>query len=144
ILLTDGNDKPLAAWTLFSGTITQTSVYPREVITAAYMTPGAKKVWFAHNHPSGLPEPSRADEALTIALGKGFGKGLGVDFAGHIIIAGNRAAAFDNVNFDMSAMTRFDIPPKARKFAVPIMERMVRRQSNAPRTAMNGPGLVRD
>jgi DNA repair protein RadC/GNAT superfamily N-acetyltransferase len=144
ILLTDDNDKPVAAWTLFSGTLTQTSVYPREVITAAYMTPGAKKVWFAHNHPSGVPSPSRADEVLTAALGKGFGKGLGVQFAGHVIIAGDQAAAFDNVNFDMQSLTSFKIPPKSRKFAVPLMERMVRRQSNAPRTELTSPGMVRD
>jgi len=52
---------------MFSGTLTQTSVYPREVVVAA-LTHGAAAVLFAHNHPSGLAEPSISDEYLTQAL----------------------------------------------------------------------------
>ena len=52
---------------LFRGTLTQTSVYPREVVKGALMR-NAAAVIFAHNHPSGVAEPSHADEALTRAL----------------------------------------------------------------------------
>ncbi|MGB8856027.1 MAG: DNA repair protein RadC, partial [Burkholderiales bacterium] len=52
---------------LSSGTLTQTSVYPREVVKRALHF-NAAAVIFAHNHPSGVAEPSRADEDLTRAL----------------------------------------------------------------------------
>jgi DNA repair protein RadC len=52
---------------LFFGTLTQTSVYPREVVKRA-LALNAGAVVLAHNHPSGLAEPSRADEYLTQTL----------------------------------------------------------------------------
>ena len=52
---------------MFRGTLSQTSVYPREVVKAA-LKHNAAAVIFAHNHPSGVAEPSRADELLTQAL----------------------------------------------------------------------------
>ena len=52
---------------LFRGTLTQTSVYPREVLIEA-LTRNAAAVILAHNHPSGSAEPSRADQALTQTL----------------------------------------------------------------------------
>lgn len=51
----------------FVGTLTQTSVYPREIARAA-LTLNASAVILAHNHPSGSPEPSRADVTLTLTL----------------------------------------------------------------------------
>ena len=57
----------IACEELFQGTLTQTSVYPREVVKRAlYYNAGA--IVFAHNHPSGVAEPSHADETLTQAL----------------------------------------------------------------------------
>jgi len=52
---------------MFRGTLTQTSVYPREVVKRA-LELNAGAVILSHNHPSGLAEPSRADEFLTSAL----------------------------------------------------------------------------
>lgn len=52
---------------MFTGTLAQTSVYPREVVKAALQA-NAGAVIFTHNHPSGSPEPSRADEYLTSTL----------------------------------------------------------------------------
>ena len=52
---------------MFRGTLAQTSVYPHEVVKAA-LRHNAAAVIFAHNHPSGCCEPSRADELLTVAL----------------------------------------------------------------------------
>lgn len=51
----------------FTGTLTQTSVYPREIVKRALML-NAAAVVLMHNHPSGTPEPSRADELLTQTL----------------------------------------------------------------------------
>ena len=52
---------------MFRGTVTQTSVYPREVVKESLQL-NAAAVILAHNHPSGVPEPSRADEFLTQTL----------------------------------------------------------------------------
>jgi len=66
-LFLDAQNQLIAAEELFSGTLTQTSVYPREVVKQA-LRHNAASVIFAHNHPSGVAEPSRADEHLTQAL----------------------------------------------------------------------------
>jgi DNA repair protein RadC len=66
-LFLDAQNRLLAADDLFQGTLTQTSVYPREVVKRA-LRHNAAAVIFAHNHPSGVAEPSRADELLTRAL----------------------------------------------------------------------------
>ena len=66
-LFLDSQNRLLAAEELFRGTLAQTSVYPREVVKAA-LAHNAAAVIFAHNHPSGVAEPSRADELLTQAL----------------------------------------------------------------------------
>lgn len=66
-LFLDAQNRLLAADELFHGTLTQTSVYPREVLKHA-LRHNAAAVIFAHNHPSGVAEPSRADELLTGTL----------------------------------------------------------------------------
>jgi len=66
-LFLDAQNRLLAAEELFRGTLSQTSVYPREVVKIA-LSLNAAAVVFAHNHPSGVAEPSRADELLTRAL----------------------------------------------------------------------------
>ncbi len=66
-LFVDAQNRLIDVEELFRGTLTQTSVYPREVVKAA-LHHNAAAVIFAHNHPSGLAEPSKADERLTDAL----------------------------------------------------------------------------
>jgi DNA repair protein RadC len=63
----DAQNRLIAGIELFRGTVTQTSVYPREVVKAGLRL-NASAVILAHNHPSGHPEPSRADELLTSEL----------------------------------------------------------------------------
>jgi DNA repair protein RadC len=67
VLFLDGQHRLLALEEMFRGTLTQTSVYPREVVRRA-LALNAGAVILAHNHPSGVAEPSRADEHLTQAL----------------------------------------------------------------------------
>ncbi len=67
VLFLDIQNRCLAFETLFVGTITQTSVYPREVALAA-LHHGAVAVMLAHNHPGGSVQPSLADKALTQTL----------------------------------------------------------------------------
>jgi len=67
VLFLDSQHRLLALEELFRGTLAQTSVYPREVALRA-LHHHAAAVVLAHNHPSGVAEPSRADEQLTRTL----------------------------------------------------------------------------
>ena len=67
VLFLDAQSRLLRLEEMFRGTLTQTSVYPREVVKRA-LEFGAASVILAHNHPSGAAEPSRADEFLTQTL----------------------------------------------------------------------------
>jgi DNA repair protein RadC len=67
VLLLDARNRLIEAVELFRGTLTQTSVYPREVVKLA-LARNAASVILAHNHPSGTSEPSPADELLTRSL----------------------------------------------------------------------------
>lgn len=77
---------------MFRGTLTQTSVYPREVVKRG-MQLNAAAVIFAHNHPSGVTEPSRSDELLTGALKQALSL-IDMRVLDHFIVAGNQAASF--------------------------------------------------
>lgn len=76
----------------FSGTLTQTSVYPREIVKAA-LRMNAAAVIFAHNHPSGVAQPSRSDELLTRNL-KDALELVEVKVLDHFIVAGHQAISF--------------------------------------------------
>ncbi|HSQ72683.1 MAG TPA: DNA repair protein RadC [Rubrivivax sp.] len=67
VMFLDGQHRLLRIEDMFRGTLTQTSVYPREVVKRA-LALNAGAVVLAHNHPSGVAEPSRADEYLTQTL----------------------------------------------------------------------------
>jgi DNA repair protein RadC len=67
VLFLDSQHRLIAMEELFRGTLAQTSVYPREVVLRA-LHHHAAAVVLSHNHPSGVAEPSRADEALTQTL----------------------------------------------------------------------------
>ena len=76
----------------FRGTLTQTSVYPREIVKAA-LARNAAAVIFAHNHPSGVAQPSQADELLTRNLKEALAL-VEVRVLDHFIVAGNQAISF--------------------------------------------------
>jgi DNA repair protein RadC len=77
---------------LFRGTLTQTSVYPREIVKAA-LAANAAAVIFSHNHPSGAAQPSQADELLTRNLKDALAL-VDVKVLDHFIVAGNQAISF--------------------------------------------------
>ena len=83
----DAQNRLIAAEELFRGTLTQTSVYPREVVKAA-LTQNAAAVVFAHNHPSGVAEPSSADTHLTRELKQALAL-VDVKVLDHFIVAGS-------------------------------------------------------
>lgn len=91
-LFLDAQNRLIAAEELFRGTLTQTSVYPREVVKAA-LRYNAGAVIFSHNHPSGVTEPSRADELLTQNLKEALAL-VDVKTLDHFIIAGAAAFSF--------------------------------------------------
>ncbi len=91
-LFLDAQHRVLSVEELFRGTLTQTSVYPREVVKAA-LRANAAAVLFAHNHPSGVAQPSQADEMLTRQLRDALSL-VEVRVLDHFIIAGSETLSF--------------------------------------------------
>lgn len=88
----DAQNRLLAADELFRGTLTQTSVYPREVVKRALALNAAAAI-FAHNHPSGVAEPSRSDELLTGSLKQALAL-VDIRVLDHLIVAGSAMTSF--------------------------------------------------
>ena len=86
VMLLDARHCLIDAVDLFRGTLTQTSVYPREVVKSALLTNAAACVVY-HNHPSGAAEPSTADELLTRTLKDALAL-VDVRVLDHLIVAG--------------------------------------------------------
>jgi DNA repair protein RadC len=84
----DSQNRVVACDELFRGTLAQTSVYPREVVKAA-LAHNAAAVIFSHNHPSGVAEPSRADELLTQALKQALAL-VDIRTLDHFVVAGGQ------------------------------------------------------
>lgn len=89
VLYLDAQHALIAFEELFRGTLTQASVYPREVAVQA-LHHHAAAVVLSHNHPSGGIEPSRADQALTTTLKSALGL-LDVRVLDHLIVGGGRS-----------------------------------------------------
>ena len=88
----DAQHRAIAFEVPFTGTLTQTSVYPREIVKAALRI-NAAAVIFAHNHPSGVAQPSQSDELLTRNLKEALSL-IEVKVLDHFIVAGNQAISF--------------------------------------------------
>ena len=92
VAFVDAQHRLLAFREMFRGTLTQTSVYPREVVKAA-LELNAAAVVLAHNHPSGSVEPSRADELLTQTLKSALAL-VDVRVLDHFIVGDDSAMSF--------------------------------------------------
>ncbi|MEQ1525297.1 MAG: DNA repair protein RadC [Gallionella sp.] len=92
VLFLDTQHRVIATEELFHGTLSQTSVYPREVVKRA-LAHNAAAVILAHNHPSGVAEPSQADQHLTQALKQTLAL-VDVRVLDHFIVAGGRMHSF--------------------------------------------------
>jgi len=88
----DNRHRVIAFEILFTGSIAGASVYPREVVKHA-LKHNACAVIFAHNHPSGVPEPSQADRDITREL-KDALRYVEVRVLDHIIVGGNQTTSF--------------------------------------------------
>lgn len=91
-LYLDAQHHLIDAVELFRGTLTQTSVYPREVVKEALLR-GAAALVVAHNHPSGSAEPSRADEFLTQTLKTSLAL-VDVRLLDHFVVGGESIVSF--------------------------------------------------
>lgn len=91
-LLLDNRHRVLAFEELFRGTIDAASVYPREVVKLA-LARNAAAVILAHNHPSGVAEPSRADELLTRRLRDALAL-VDIRLLDHVVVGDGEAVSF--------------------------------------------------
>ena len=92
VMFLDVQNQLLQFEPMFRGTLSQTSVYPREVVKRA-LAVQASAVILAHNHPSGIAEPSRADEFLTQTLKQAL-QLIDVRVIDHLVVGGDQAISF--------------------------------------------------
>lgn len=92
VLFVDAQNRLIEFREMFRGTLTQSSVYPREVVKEAIAL-NAAAVIFTHNHPSGSVQPSRADEALTQTLKQALGL-IDVRVLDHVIVSAGDTFSF--------------------------------------------------
>lgn len=88
----DNRHRLIASDILFAGTIDGSSVHPREVVKCALRN-NASAVVFSHNHPSGVAEPSQADELITLRLKDALGL-VDIRVLDHLIVGAGRAVSF--------------------------------------------------
>lgn len=92
VLFLDTQNRLLATEEMFSGSLKETSVYPREVLKRT-LHHNAASVIFAHNHPSGIAQQSQADELITKQLKQALDL-VDVHVLDHFIVAGNSTLSF--------------------------------------------------
>ncbi|CAM3717815.1 MULTISPECIES: RadC family protein [Pseudoalteromonas] len=92
VLYLDNQNRLIKDEVLFHGTINAASVYPREVVKAALKYHSAAVI-FAHNHPSGVAEPSEADKLITKKLQQGLAL-VDINVLDHLIVAGSHCISF--------------------------------------------------
>lgn len=92
VIFLDAKNRVIATEILFKGTLTASSVYPREVVKAA-LNQHAAALIFAHNHPSGDPKPSTEDVLITRQLVFAC-RVMGITVHEHLVIGDNRYFSF--------------------------------------------------
>lgn len=106
VIFLNSKNEVIAADTISEGTLTASSVYPREVIQAA-LSHDAAALIFAHNHPSGDPKPSSDDVAITRQLVFA-GKAMGLVVHEHLIIGNNQYYSFADQGYIESMSREFE------------------------------------
>lgn len=96
-MLLNAQNQILDCKQISKGTVTQTAVYPREVVKLA-LEHHASSIILAHNHPSGLPEPSPGDIAMTRALAEALAV-VDIALLDHIIVAGPRTISLHELGY---------------------------------------------
>ncbi len=106
VVFLDAKNRVITTETLFEGTLTASSVYPREVVVAA-LNHHAAALIFAHNHPSGDPEPSAEDVAITRRLVFSC-RVVGIMVHEHLIVGNNRYFSFADQGYIARMNREFD------------------------------------
>jgi len=116
VVFLDAKNRVVATETLFEGTLTASSVYPREVVLAA-LNQHAAALIFAHNHPSGDPQPSREDIAITRQLVFAC-KVVGITVHEHLIIGNNRYFSFADEGYISRMNREYDLQSKTQTISI--------------------------
>ena len=114
------------------GTRDGASVYPIDVVGAIAATEGGTKYWLAHNHPSGVREPSQADKRITEIIEE-HTIGLGVQYQGHVVIGDT---GYSDV---FGGIMDKPIPAYARRNKIAITERRLKRRANSQMRVIASP-----
>jgi hypothetical protein len=122
VAITDSKGKILNVIRHSIGTRDGASVYPIDIVGAIAATKGAKRYWLAHNHPSGVREPSNADQRITETI-QAHTVGMPVRYMGHVIIGDTRYGEA------MGAQPDSPIPAYARRKKVPTTEFKLKRRA---------------
>ncbi|WP_423459976.1 JAB domain-containing protein [Ottowia sp. VDI28] len=133
-IVTDSEGTPLAVVGGFKGALSQTSVYPSTIIGEAVRVPGAARIWFSHNHPSGSPEISAADERVGRNLHDAF-RGTGIQPMGLIAVGNGR--------FSSTSGESGDIGASVAQVRVPVIERELASNSGTPGAFVDAPDTAR-
>jgi DNA repair protein RadC len=120
LLITDKTGKPLQVATHSLGGPASAGFNPGIIIGTAASTPGAANVWFVHNHPSGKSSLSPADISAGGSV-ENLCKAAGLRYMATMAIAGSKYAVMDN---DGSISANIPTPAHARKYTIPLTERM--------------------
>lgn len=113
-IVTDANGTPLAVVGGFKGTIDGASVYPLTLVGEAVRVPGAARIWFSHNHPSGVSRLSQADHNIYDKLANAL-RGSGIEPMGLIAVSGD---GYHATNGWSDAIRK-----PGRELTVPVIER---------------------
>jgi DNA repair protein RadC len=111
VVFLNAKNRVVATETLFEGTLTASSVYPREVVLAA-LNQHAAALIFAHNHPSGDPKPSQEDIAITRQLVFAC-RVVGITVHEHLIIGNNRYFSFADEGYISRMNREYDLQNKS-------------------------------
>src|SRR5574343_376391 len=128
-VVTDENGKILEVIRNTIGAKNQAQVFPLEVAAAAANVNGAKKVWFIHNHPSGIEKESSADMSITKILFDMF-DGSDITPMGHIVTAIGKYAS--NISKDEGGVLtseKIDVRPSARGKKIQVKERTLKKRA---------------
>ncbi|MDT8419340.1 MAG: JAB domain-containing protein [Desulfuromonadales bacterium] len=133
VLVTGGDNQPLAILDVSTGSASASIVDPKVFAGAILDVPGAKHVWFGHNHPTGITTPSREDKEITSRMADLL-QDSGVEFSGHVILG--RDGDYTALGATGSSVASGRSTAASRRGEVPVMDtRIVARSSESPISA---------
>lgn len=140
-VVTDKKGKVLGVVGGFKGAISQTAIYPATVMAEAIRIPGAARIWFSHNHPSGKSSLSVADVNLWGVLQNTF-SGTGIEPMGLIAVGGDEFSYTGQSAYGPPGPTgaqNTPIPKAKGEFSIPVMERALPIGRQSLPTAISSP-----